>query len=282
MLPITPPIPGGFAKSWRKELQSDVWLMPPIYHRVWYWLRLNVQYEPFLFPTREKYGIWVLPGQRIASLQQIAEGVSWREWGKKKVPNKRSIKAVLDWLEAQEMVTVICNGKGNAKGTFISIVNWHTYNDIPSEKVTAEVTAESNNSCTQVRKNRNKPIKPLPVKKPLDGFALFREWWMWAFSRMEDDRYIFEAGKDGKCLSSMLKSADLKEVVCKACHYLVDADRFPKGRPTISGLKSSINRYPGYINGRADHLRELGLLPPDGVLLEDWQPWNTEESHLIA
>jgi hypothetical protein len=133
MRPPPPSIPGGFAKSWRKELDSEIWLMPPLYHRVWYWLRMNVQHEPFLFPTRERFGIWVLPGQRITSLQQIAEGVKWTEWGKEKVPNKRTIMVILDWLANREMVTVESNGRG----TLINLVNWSTYNSNSSEKVTA-------------------------------------------------------------------------------------------------------------------------------------------------
>lgn len=155
-----PSIPGGYAKSWRKELRSDVWNMPPIYHRVWYWLRLNVQHETYLFPTPVKLGIWVLPGQRLTSLRQIAEGVSWKEWGVEKVPNTKTIKAVLDWLEAREMVTVESNGKG----TLISVVNWHTYNYFAGEKVTAEsnsvrITDGTRSGYKGECNRRNKNIK---------------------------------------------------------------------------------------------------------------------------
>ena len=155
------PIPGGYAKSWRKELHSDVWLMPPIYHRVWYWLRLNVQHEPYLFPTREKFGIWVLPGQRITSLRQIAEGVSWKEWGVEKVPNVKTIKAVLGWRESREMVTV----ESNAKGTLISLVNWNVYNCSTIEKVTGESNSEritdgTRSGYKEECSRRNKNIKP--------------------------------------------------------------------------------------------------------------------------
>lgn len=129
---------GGFSKSWRKELESEIWLMAPLYHRVWYWLRMNMQHELFLFPTRGKFGIWVLPGQRITSLQQIADGVKWIEWGKERVPNKKTIVAVLDWLVSREMVTV----ESNSKGTLISLVNWSTYNGNSSKKVTAESNTE--------------------------------------------------------------------------------------------------------------------------------------------
>jgi len=130
----SPLIPGGYVKSFRKELCSEIWDMPPIYHRVWYWIRLNVQYETYLFPTPGKFGIWVLPGQRITSLRQIAEGVSWKEWGVVKIPNSKTIKAILGWLENQEMVTV----ESNTKGTLISVVNWNSYNGSTVEKVTAE------------------------------------------------------------------------------------------------------------------------------------------------
>lgn len=155
-------IPGGFAKSFRKELRSNVWMMPPIYHRVWYWLRLNVQHEAYLFPTREKFGIWVLPGQRITSLQQIAEGVKWTEWGKEKVPNKRTIKAVLDWLEGQKMVTV----ESNAKGTLVSVVNWHSYNNSLAEKVAAESNAQYTRSAHKEEGIEGIEVKTKPLSSP--------------------------------------------------------------------------------------------------------------------
>lgn len=119
-----------------------------------------------------------------------------------------------------------------------------------------------------------KPTKgPLPAKNQPADSRLFTNWFCYAFERLEDDRYIFDGGKDGKLLSTMLKSVPLKELVAKCCHYLADVERFPKGRPTISGFKSSINKYPGHVNGQVDRYREIGLLPPDGVLLEDWRPW---------
>lgn len=133
----TPDIQGGFGKSYRKEFQSEVWLMPPLYHRVWYWIRMNVQYERFLFPTRKRFGIWVLPGQKLTSLQEIAEAVKWTEWGSEKVPNKKTITGIIHWLESREMVTVESNGKG----TLVTVINWHSYNKRKDEKVTAESNA---------------------------------------------------------------------------------------------------------------------------------------------
>lgn len=162
----TTQIPGGFAKSWRKEMKSEIWLMPPLYHRVWYWLRMNVQYELFLFPSRSKFGIWVLPGQRVTSLQQIAEGVKWVEWGREVIPNKKTIKDVIDWLENHEMVTVV----SNAKGTLITLVNWHSYNTSTSEEVTAPCNAEGTRSGhKEERKEREEGKKEKPSSSGDEG-----------------------------------------------------------------------------------------------------------------
>lgn len=266
--------PGGFAKSWRKELHSDVWLMPPIYHRVWYWLRLNVQHTTYLFPTQGRFGIWVLPGQRITSLRQIAEGVAWKEWGVEKVPNTKTVKAVLGWLEGQEMVTV----ESNAKGTLVSIVNWHSYNDIPDEKVTDESNSEritdGTRSGHKEECNRKINKKPSPAKKPPADSRIFSDWFCYAFELCQGYRYTFEGGKDGKALAEMLSEWPWKGLVAKACHFLTDEDRFPKNKaPTLTFLKSKVNDYPDHIDGKADHFRDIGLIPPDGVLLEDWTPW---------
>jgi hypothetical protein len=118
-------------------------------------------------------------------------------------------------------------------------------------------------------------IKPIPAKTSPVGFRLFRDWWMFAFSIVEGDKYIFQGAKDGACLSTMLKSLDWKELVCKACHYFTDTNRFPPGRPTLSLLKAAVNKYPGHINGKIDHFREMGILPPGGDL-EDWRPWEKD------
>jgi len=120
--------------------------------------------------------------------------------------------------------------------------------------------------------------KKIPAKSAPAGFMLFRDWWIYAFAMVENDRYVFQGAKDGACLSSMLKQVPMKELVAKACHYLTDTDRFPSGRPTLSLFKAAINRYHGHVNGKADHFREMRILPPEGTLLEDWRPWESQES----
>lgn len=122
----------GYIKHHRKELCSDIWQMPPLYNRVWQWLKLKAKWKPEMFPTPKRFGIHLNPGQLITSLELISDGVSWIEWGKEKKPNKKTVKTILDWLIHNDMISLF----SNAKGTFIIITNWVAYNEQEREKVT--------------------------------------------------------------------------------------------------------------------------------------------------
>lgn len=122
----------GYTKAYRKELDGDIWKMPPLYHRVFYYLRQKAKWKPELFPSRKYLGIWVIPGQVITSIDLIAKGVSWTEYGIEKSPNKKTIKVILDWLENNSMIQVVSNGFG----TMINIINWDTYQAKDDEEVT--------------------------------------------------------------------------------------------------------------------------------------------------
>lgn len=106
--------------------------MPPLYHRVFYYLRQKAQWKQNTFPTRKKYGIALNPGQLITSMSIIAKEVGWNEYGAKRVPNKRTIKKILEWLEFNEMIQL----ESNSRGTFINIINWDIYQPNKTEKVT--------------------------------------------------------------------------------------------------------------------------------------------------
>jgi hypothetical protein len=131
--------------------------MPPIYHRVWFWILTSVQHEQFLFPTRKPFGIHVLPGQKITSVREIAEGVKWTEWGKEKVPNPKAISDVLEWLEGNSMIEV----ESNDKGTFINITNSEFYIPKTIEQVTEDSTERERgaDSGTDSGTGTNKNVK---------------------------------------------------------------------------------------------------------------------------
>ena len=159
----------------------------------------------------------------------------------------------------------------------IILIDSKWLSEAPNRKEAESGQKAGRRQGTTIYPNPKPILKTLPAKQQPAGFSLFRDWWMHAFSVIEGDAYIFEGGKDGSCLSSMLRSLDWKELVCRACHYLTDPNRFPRDeRPQISLLKSSINKYPGHVNGKADHFRDMGLLPAEGVMLENWCPWKNQ------
>jgi len=122
----------GFIKTWRKELESDIWKMPPLYHRVWHYLLLEVSWEKNIFPTRNLFGIHLNPGQGLFSIQMIIDGVAWRERNVIKKPNKKTILDILKWLEFNRMI----GRESNGNGTFISVMKWHRYQPDKDTKVT--------------------------------------------------------------------------------------------------------------------------------------------------
>lgn len=257
-------IPGGFGKSYRKELHSEIWLMPPLYHRTWYWLRMNVQYETFLFPTQGKHGIWVLPGQRITSLQQIAEGVKWTEWGREVIPNKKSIKVILEWLQSREMVTV----ESNAKGTLITVVNWHTYNWVTDEKVTGESNAEETPSGHKeegIERKEEKRKEAIPFREIFDYLNLKAGR---SFKGADPDkRHIRARWMEGHRLE------DFKSVIdAKVAEWGPKPEMVAYLRPqTLFGTK-----FDGYLQAATK-----SILPASNPRVDPFEPLPPEENDLI-
>ena len=115
----------GFTKAYRREIDepSQVWLMPPIYHRIFYYLRQRAAWETRLIPNKGALGTWLAPGSIITSVDKIVEAVSYYDKGDLRTPAKRTILDVLIWLEDQAMITRL----SNTRGTLIYINNWHIY-----------------------------------------------------------------------------------------------------------------------------------------------------------
>jgi len=125
----------GYIKDWRQELESDIWLMPPIYHRVWQWIKYSVNHSPGRIPNSDGTFTIVNPGQHATSYRLIAQGVGYYSRGKWEEPNVKTIKSIIDWLVSQNMITV----KSNALGTLITVENWELY-QMESVKSNAQVT----------------------------------------------------------------------------------------------------------------------------------------------
>lgn len=129
----------GWIKDFRKEIESDIWLMPPMYHRVWQWIKYSVNHSAAKIPNKDGTFTELLPGQRATSYRQIAKGVGYYEGRKWKEPNVKTIKSILDWMIKQKMITV----KGNTLGTIITVENWALYQSESEQGNTKRITMET-------------------------------------------------------------------------------------------------------------------------------------------
>ncbi|MEK4712279.1 DnaD domain protein [Sporosarcina sp. FSL K6-5500] len=117
---------GGFIKDFRSELKSDIWMMPPLYHRVWQYLKYKVNHSPNKIPMEDGSFFDIEPGQHLTSVRNIAKGIGYYEGLQWKEPNPRTISKILEWLEKQEMIT-INRGRGNRQYTLVTLSNWDSY-----------------------------------------------------------------------------------------------------------------------------------------------------------
>ena len=120
--------PIGFIKDYRKELTSDVWLMPPLYHRVWQYLKYKVNFYDNEIPLKDGSKMTIKKGQHLTSVRGIANAIGWYEGLKWQEPNPKTISTILDWLEKQEMINIE-RGKGNKQYTLITLNNWKIYQE---------------------------------------------------------------------------------------------------------------------------------------------------------
>ncbi len=133
----------GWIKDHRKELYSDVWLMPPLYYKVWQYLKYKANHQNNIIPMSDGTKEEIERGQHLTSYRAIARGVSYYEGAKYKEPNPKTIKKIIEWLEKNNMITVN-NGRGNRQYTKITIVNYSIYQGEEEEEVT--VKAQQSNS----------------------------------------------------------------------------------------------------------------------------------------
>ncbi|WP_052098413.1 hypothetical protein [Paenibacillus stellifer] len=130
----------GWIKDHRKELESDIWRMPPLYHRVWQWLKYQVNYADAEIPMSDGTKFIVKKGQHLTSIRNIARAIGWHEGLVWKEPNPKTISQIIGWLEKNGMITVE-RGRGNRQFTLITLVKWDFYQLDEGHVVTASTTA---------------------------------------------------------------------------------------------------------------------------------------------
>jgi len=266
VLNSVPKIAGGFILLSRTLFQSDIMARPPLYLKLWVWVLLMANWQ-----DRDK----LKRGQLVTTIASIQEAMSYFVGYRKIKPTKDEIRNAYEALVKATMITTT----RTTRGMIITICNYDFYQNPanyeahyePHNENAAKPSATPHD--TEEGEERNKS-KTLPVRKDLPGSKLFSDWFCYAFNLIQGYPYRFEGAKDGKCVNEMLKSISVKNLVAKCCHYLVDENRFPPSKaPTISFLRQRVNEYPDTPNDKLDYFREVGLLPPEGMTLEEWKPW---------
>jgi hypothetical protein len=126
----------GWVTQWRKEEDSAIWDVPPLFYKVWRWILINVDWET---------------GTLTATSTHIADRVQYRENNRSRIPMRATIVRILRWLEAQSMIELKVSGSRNAKYFDLSVVNWDTYNLSDKELVTPKIR-QKNANCTIFKK----------------------------------------------------------------------------------------------------------------------------------
>jgi hypothetical protein len=167
----------GYIKDHRKELESDIWLMPPLYHRAWQWLKYNVNHSDNEIPMRDGSRMLIKRGQRLTSVRDIAKGISWYEGKKYKEPNPKTISAILDWMIKTNMI-LITRGQSNREYTLITLINYEVYNEKESQgnsKVTPD--GEGREQLADINNNDKELLKNDKKKTLKDYTPEFDEFW---------------------------------------------------------------------------------------------------------
>ncbi|MBT2702996.1 hypothetical protein [Bacillus sp. ISL-35] len=145
----------GYIKDHRKELDSAIWMMPPLYHRTWQYLKYIVNHQDNTIPLRDGSFLTIKAGQHLTSVREIAKRIGWYEGVKWKEPNPKTMDTVLKWMEKQSMIR-IDRGKGNRQYTLITLLNWDLYQQ-NNQEGNSEVTGREH--LVDINKNDKECLK---------------------------------------------------------------------------------------------------------------------------
>lgn len=143
----------GWIKDYRKEIDSDIWVMPPLYLKVWQYLKYMANHQTSTIPMTDASKETIERGQHLTSYRTIAKKVAYYENRVYKEPNAKTIKKILEWLEKNNMIKLE-HGSGNRQYTKITIVNYEIYQCKEEEQVT-EKKHESNTEVTPRKQQGN-------------------------------------------------------------------------------------------------------------------------------
>lgn len=145
----------GWIRDYRKEIDSDIWVMPPLYFKVWQYLKYMANHKNNTIPMTNGSKELIERGQHLTSLRTIAKGVSYYENRVYKEPNPKTIKKILEWLEKNNMI-ILEHGSGNKQFTKITLVNYSIYQVDDNKQVTEKKQQRNSKETAEKHESNDK------------------------------------------------------------------------------------------------------------------------------
>jgi len=120
-------IPGGYILLARKITESDIWIKPPLYLKIWIYFLAKAQHSPYKKLKK---------GELFTSIPEIQEECFWYVGSRKVIPTKDQIFQVIDWFRRASGDPSESNSKATPKATMIV-----------TTKATRGMTVTVNNYC---------------------------------------------------------------------------------------------------------------------------------------
>lgn len=173
----------GWIKDYRKEVESAIWQMPPLYHRVWQYIKYTANHKDNKIPLVDGTEMTIKKGQNLTSIRNIARGVGYFEGRSWKEPSTHTISKIIKFMEQQNMITVD-RGKNNREYTLITIKNWDEYQSYDNDiKKTNEKENKKQEDVYILSKEEEEILKilskvenyPLDRKKDIEMIKRLKE-----------------------------------------------------------------------------------------------------------
>lgn len=132
--------------------------------------------------------------------------------------------------------------------------------------------------------NKKKKSTPEKISGSFSDHGYFTAWWNFSFSRVVGAKFMYQK-KHAGIIRDLLKQLALEELISRACVHLAlpEEKRWPRGAPTLEGLSLKINEYAGKCNPEIEErCFHLGILPDDGINLEEFTPWRKNEDRQLS
>lgn len=244
------------------------WSKHPEYVALWIYCLMRGNYTETDIITRTGTHVHLMPGQFIASREQISLNTGIQE---------SKVERILKVFKSEQQI----EQQNCGKFRIISILNWDKFQareqqneqQVNNRRTTGEQQVNTDNKVKKEKKEKKEP-SPLPANP---DHKLFITWFCHAHKISKGYDYVFEQGKDGKIVADLLKIVpDFRKLIIKACHFFLN-DKKPTH--SISFFRFDIGSLDDRYEDIIDKCRQTELLPMQGIQIKNWIGGLTNEKN---